>query len=119
MSDIDDRRFRIREALTEEFGEEFARDFMSITPPFNWSDIAMKSDLREIEGRLNTRIESAEMRLNGRVDVLEAKIDRRFAEASQEMHSLMRSQTIAISAIFGGLMTVMTTALSLVAFLSR
>ena len=97
MSDIDDRRFRIRETLTEEFGDEFARDFMSITPNFNWSDIAMKSDLREIETR----------------------IDRRFAEASQEMHSLMRSQTIAISAIFGGLMTVMTTALSVVAFLSR
>ena len=97
MSDIDDRRFRIRETLTEEFGEEFARDFMSITPTFDWSEIAMKSDLREIETR----------------------IDRRFAEASQEMHSLMRSQTIAISAIFGGLMTVMMTALSLVAFLSR
>ena len=97
MSDIDDRRFRIREALTEEFGEEFPRDFMNITPTFDWSEIAMKSDLREIETR----------------------IDRRFAEASQEMHSLMRSQTIAISAIFGGLMTVMMTALSLVAFLSR
>ena len=97
MTDIDDRRFRVREALTKHFGDEFARDFMSITPTINWTDVATKSDL----------------------DALETRVDRRFAEMKGEMHSLVRSQTIALTAILGGLMTVMTTALSLVAFFAR
>lgn len=97
MTDIDDRRFRVREALTKHFGDEFARDFMSITPTINWTDVATKSDLDALEGRM----------------------DRRFAEMKGEMHSLVRSQTIALTAILGGLMTVMTTALSLVAFFAR
>ena len=108
MTDIDDRRFRVREALTKHFGDEFARDFMSITPTINSSDVATKSDLDALETRVDRRF--AEMK---------GEMDRRFAEMKGEMHSLVRSQTIALTAILGGLMTVMTTALSLVAFFAR
>ena len=108
MTDIDDRRFRVRETLTKHFGDEFARDFMSITPTINWSDVATKSDLDALEGRMDRRL--AEMK---------GEMDHRFAEMKGEMHSLVRSQTIALTAILGGLMTVMTSALSLVAFFAR
>jgi len=141
MTDIDDIRFRVRGTLTKEFGDDFARDLMSLTPPFNWTDVAMKSDvagaksaLRDEIAHLRSEMRSefkavrsemasefkavrAEMaaledRINGRFAISEARMD-------SSLHSAMRSQTIALSAIFGGLMAVMTTSLSLVAFYVR
>ena len=116
MTDIDDRRFRVREALTKHFGDEFARDFMSITPTINWSDVATKSDLDALETRVDRRFAEMKGEMDHRFAEMKGDMDRRFAEMKGEMHSLVRSQTIALTAILGGLMTVMTTALSLVAF---
>jgi len=115
MTDIDDIRFRVRETLTKEFGDDFARDLMSLTPPFNWTDIATKSDVAAVKAELTV----LEVRVDARFAVSDANMNRRFAELSQEFQSAMRSQTIALSAIFGGLMAVMTTSLSLVAFYVR
>jgi hypothetical protein len=163
MTDIDDIRFRVRETLTKEFGDDFARDLMSLTPPFNWTDVAMKSDVagaksdvRDEIAHLRSEMRSefkavrsemasefaavrAEMRsefkavrsemasefkaVRAEMAALEDRINGRFAVSEARMdsslHSAMRSQTIALSAIFGGLMAVMTTSLSLVAFYVR
>ena len=130
MTDIDDIRFRVRETLTKEFGDDFARDLMSLTPPFNWTDVATKSDVAAVKAELRDEIAHlrSEMRsefkaVRAEMAALEDRINGRFAVSEARMdsslHSAMRSQTIALSAIFGGLMAVMTTSLSLVAFYVR
>ena len=108
MTDIDDIRFRVRGTLTKEFGDEFARDFMSLTPAFNWDDIATKSDVTGLKSEMTSEFAAVRSELT----VLEARMN-------SNLHAAMRSQTLALSAIFGGLMAVMTTSLSLVAFFVR
>lgn len=49
-------RHRLFTRVEEVLGPEPAGTLMELLPPFDWSEVAMKSDLRQLEARLGERI---------------------------------------------------------------
>ena len=56
-------RDQLYRSAVEALGQEEAETLMSSLPPMDWTEIATKSDLRELEGRLELRFESLENRM--------------------------------------------------------
>lgn len=52
-------RHELHKRAEEVLGPEPAGTLMELLPPFDWSEVAMKSDLRELEARLGERIEKS------------------------------------------------------------
>jgi len=71
MSGYEDMRFQLRASLAQHIGDEPAARLMEALPPYNWTDIVTKSDLK---------VEMADLRA--------------------EIHSLMRTQLIQMTTIF-------------------
>ena len=82
MSGYEDMRFQLRASLAQHIGDEPAARLMEALPPYNWTDIVTKSDLKA---------EMAEFR---------SEMKTEFALVRQEMHSLMRTQLIQMTTIF-------------------
>lgn len=71
MSGYEDMRFQLRASLAQHIGDEPAARLMEALPPYNWTDIVTKNDLKaEIAG------------------------------LRAEIHSLMRTQLIQMTTIF-------------------
>jgi hypothetical protein len=80
MMSHEQRRFRMRTVLGSKLGDEVAEDLMDSLPPFDWTRIATKDDLRLIEGRLDN-------------------IDRRFDLLEQRMSVTMLKMSIGSTAV--------------------
>ena len=66
---LDEReRLELRHALVEVLGAEQGNRLMDQVPPFDWADVAMKSDLRALRERLDHRIDALEERLELKLD---------------------------------------------------
>ena len=71
LSGYEDMRFQLRASLAQHIGDEPAARLMEALPPYNWTDIVTKNDLKaEIAG------------------------------LRAEIHSLMRTQLIQMTTIF-------------------
>jgi hypothetical protein len=78
MSGYEDMRFQLRASLAQHIGDEPAARLMEALPPYNWTDIVTKNDLKA---------EVAQVRLE-------------IAGLRAEIHSLMRTQLIQMTTIF-------------------
>jgi len=78
MSGYEDMRFHLRASLAQHIGDEPAARLMEALPPYNWTDIVTKNDLKA---------EMAQVRLE-------------IAGLRAEIHSLMRTQLIQMTTIF-------------------
>jgi hypothetical protein len=78
MSGYEDMRFQLRASLAQHIGDEPAARLMEALPPYNWTDIVTKNDLKA---------EMAQVRLE-------------IAGLRAEIHSLMRTQLIQMTTIF-------------------
>jgi hypothetical protein len=86
MSGHEDERFRLRNALAEHIGDELAARLMEALPPYNWSDIVTNKDLA---------LHKAEIRAEF------SQVHSSIAALRTEVHSLMRTQLIQLTTIFG------------------
>ena len=80
MTSHEQRRFRMRASLGEQLGDEVAEDLMDSLPPFDWTQIATKDDIRRLEARLDGmdhRFVSVDQRFEA-IDQRFEAIDRRF-----------------------------------------
>jgi hypothetical protein len=98
MTSHEQRRFRMRTVLGSKLGDEVAEDLMDSLPPFDWTRIATKDDLRLIEGRLDN------------IDRQFDNIDRRFDLLEQRMSVTMLKMSIGSTlvsiAALSGLMAI-------------
>ncbi len=65
--------------LDRELQPDVAAAILESMPPFDWSEIARRSDLAEVEGRLDKRLDGVDKRLNGvdkRLDGIDTRLDR-------------------------------------------
>lgn len=90
MSGHEDTRFQLRAALAQHIGDDLAARLMEALPPFNWTDIVTKKDLQT---------EMAQVRSDMRAEF--ALFRQELAGLRAETHSLMRTQLIQLTTIFG------------------
>jgi len=89
MSGYEDMRFQLRASLAQHIGDEPAARLMEALPPYNWTDIVTKSDLK---------VEMAEFRSEMKTEF--ALFRQEMAVLRAETHSLMRTQLIQMTTIF-------------------
>jgi hypothetical protein len=98
MTSHEQRRFRMRTVLGSKLGDDVAEDLMDSLPPFDWTRVATKDDLRVVEGRLDN--------MDQRFD----NIDRRFDLLEQRMSVTMLKMSIGSTlvsiAALSGLMAI-------------
>ncbi len=64
--------------LDRELQPDVAAAILESMPTFDWSEIARRSDLAEVEGRLDNRLDGVDKRLDGvdkRLDKVETRLD--------------------------------------------
>ncbi|MEN9805409.1 MAG: hypothetical protein RIS41_2256 [Actinomycetota bacterium] len=91
MTSHEERRFRMRTVLRSKLGDDVAEDLMDSLPPFDWTRIATKDDLRLIEGRLDN--------IDRRFDLLEQRM-------SVTMLKMSIGSTVVSIAALSGLMAI-------------
>jgi hypothetical protein len=91
MTSHEQRRFRMRTVLGSKLGDDVAEDLMDSLPPFDWTRIATKDDLRLIEGRLDN--------IDRRFDLLEQRM-------SVTMLKMSIGSTVVSIAALSGLMAI-------------
>ncbi len=81
----------MRTVLGSKLGDEVAEDLMDSLPPFDWTRIATKDDLRVLEGRLDN--------IDRRFDLLEQRM-------SVTMLKMSIGSTLVSIAALSGLMAI-------------
>ena len=89
MSGYEDMRFQLRASLAQHIGDEPAARLMEALPPYNWTDIVTKNDLKA---------EMADVRAEMKAEF--AIVRQEMGGLRAEMHSLMRTQLIQMTTIF-------------------
>ena len=106
-------RQALYDRLEEVIGDDHAATLMQYLPPHP-SDLATKSDLRELSTDLGHRMDGLDQRMDGidqRMDRMERHMER-FDDRLHDLHGALREQTrVFIAASAGTMLT-----LSLVAF---
>ena len=108
--------------LEEELGPKAAETLMELLPPVGWADIATKEDLRQLEERLNLRLDAklADLRLDAKLADLRSDLGGEFGvglgslrrdmetgltDLRKEMHAQFRNLVVLNSslvfAVFG------------------
>lgn len=82
-------RLEMYEALKEAIGVGPATTLVDSVPPFGWREVATKQDLRDLEDRLTTRVESM--------------LHRELREAQQRLFFGMLASQAAFAALVIGL----------------
>lgn len=62
-----DERAEASQALTEALGRRAAAALMECIPPFPWTELATKTDLRDLEERFTLRLETGFHRAETRI----------------------------------------------------
>jgi len=90
MTSREQRRFRLRAALGEQLGDEVAEDLMDSLPPFDWTQIATKDDIKRLELRFDAtdqRFVSMNHHLDG-IDHRLDRVDQRFEMIDQRFEMI-------------------------------
>lgn len=82
-------RHALYRSLEAAIGPEATGTMMTLLPPVGWAEVATKDDLRQLEARLDGRIDSLEHRLGGRMD-------QRMAELESRLTAALRTQLFAL-----------------------
>lgn len=72
---VDERdRHLLHQRLESVLGPGEAATLMTLLPPLDWSEVATKQDLRELEARLTGNMSELDARLTGEMRELEARL---------------------------------------------
>ena len=114
---IDERaRHELYRAAEKLLGTEIADTLMSMLPPVGWADVATKTDLQQLEARLDARFAHAEARVDAGFAVVDARfehvearfarVDARVAQFESRLDRSLREQTRTLMlGLVGGLFT--------------
>ena len=81
MTNLDERaRHELYRAAEQLLGPAQANTLMTLLPPVGWADVATKDDLRQLEARIETRVDARFGRLEARIGDLETRMDGRFVQ---------------------------------------
>ena len=86
MALTDAQRLQLFDHYKTHLGEDVAGALMTTIPPFDWHEIATKTDLAQLQTAVDRRFEQVDRRfdeLEQRFDLKFAAIDRRFDELEQ------------------------------------
>lgn len=89
-------RHEVFGTLREKLGETTAVVLMSAIPPFDWSEVALKSDLASMEERINGRFATMEERMVLRMESLEHRLTAAFERG------IRRALVAQTFTVFGG-----------------
>lgn len=67
MSTNEQHRHQLRTDLQRVLSEKSVNTLMTSLPPFDWDQMVTKTDLHDLEARLDTKIERLEVRLFSRL----------------------------------------------------
>ena len=120
MTSREQRRFRMRAALGERLGDEVAEDLMDSLPPFDWTQIATKDDIKRLELRfdgtdqrfvsIDQRFVSIDQRfevLNKRFDLVDQRFDLLESKIGAKMLRMTIGSTITSVGVLAGLMVLL------------
>jgi len=96
-------RIELAEHFRQQYGADHAAYLMEVIPPFSWSEIATKTDLKDLETRLNGRIDQLSDQLTERIDVRsESVTDKLRGEFQRQTNrTLMWLLPVIVAAIVG------------------
>jgi len=103
-------RHALYRSLEAAIGPEATGTMMTLLPPVGWAEVATKDDLRQLEARLDSRIDALEARfdgrfgglegrfggLEGRMAVLEGRMEQGMAELETRFTAALRTQLFAL-----------------------
>lgn len=78
-------RHTLYQRLEELLGEEEATTLMEHLPPVGWADVATKTDLQNLEYRLESKIDQSTLSLHREFNAFSADIRTEFATFKDEM----------------------------------
>lgn len=113
MTSREQRRFRMRAALGERLGDEVAEDLMDSLPPFDWTQIATKDDIKRLELRFDAtdqRFVSIDQRfevLDKRFDLVDQRFDLLESKIGAKMLRMTIGSTITSVGVLAGLMALL------------
>lgn len=95
---VDERRRKaLYDALEERIGREEATTLMELLPPVGWADVATKEDLRQLELRINARMDGLRGELTGEMAGLRGELMGEISGLRGEMSGLrgeLKSHTL-------------------------
>jgi hypothetical protein len=75
--DVNERsRHQLHQRLREVLGPEAAGTLMAHLPPAGYSELATKSDLRQLEERLELKMDAMRQELRGEIQQVRAHVDK-------------------------------------------
>lgn len=113
MTSREQRRFRMRAALGERLGDEVAEDLMDSLPPFDWTQIATKDDIKRLELRFDAtdqRFVSIDQRfevIDKRFDLVDQRFDLLESKIGAKMLRMTIGSTITSVGVLAGLMALL------------
>lgn len=113
MTSREQRRFRMRAALGERLGDEVAEDLMDSLPPFDWTQIATKDDIKRLELRFDAtdqRFVSIDQRfevIDKRFDLVDQRFDLLESKIGAKLLRMTIGSTITSVGVLAGLMALL------------
>jgi hypothetical protein len=101
---VDERRRKVLyDALERQIGAEAADTMMELLPPVGWADVATKDDLRQLELRLNARMDALRAELRGEMAELRGQLRGEMTRLQGELksHTLRTILFVNIPSIIG------------------
>ncbi len=77
MSTTEAQRHHLIERARDIMGPEAAMTLAELLPPSGWSDVARRSDLDDLERRMDLRFEAMDAKVEGRLSAMDAKFQGR------------------------------------------
>lgn len=99
MTSHEQRRFRMRTSLGEQLGDEVAEDLMDSLPPFDWTHIATKDDIRYLDAKFEV--------IDKRFDLIDQRFELLETKLGAKMLRLSIGSTMTSVGVLAGLMALL------------
>lgn len=106
MTSHEQRRFRMRASLGEQLGDEVAEDLMDSLPPFDWTQIATKDDIRYLDAKFEVFDERFKL-IDKRFDLVDQRFELLETKLGAKMLRLSIGSTMTSVGVLAGLMALL------------